>query len=91
MQLSTVLEPAVNWLRPGTGNWCFNDGKISIEEILDLVPRDCFYPMIFSDTCYSGHWAKFCLNKKIEGFECLSACPDYSTAVEIDGVLITII
>ena len=72
----------------GTGNWCFADGKISINEILKQLPEDCFYPMIFSDACYSGHWANFCLNKKIEGFECLSACPDYSTAFDTGGALI---
>lgn len=72
----------------GSGNWCFANGTISIQEISDLVPEDCFYPMIFSDACYSGHWANFCLNNEIEGFECLSACPDYSNAFDTPGVLI---
>ena len=39
----------------GTGNWCFADGKISIQEIFDMVPEGFCYPMIFSDACYSGH------------------------------------
>ncbi|KAM7428039.1 hypothetical protein ABFA07_020915 [Porites harrisoni] len=28
----------------GTGNWCFANGTISIEEISNLLPVDCFYP-----------------------------------------------
>ena len=69
----------------GTGNWCFEDGKISIQEIFDMVPEDFCYPMIFSDTCYSGHWANFCLEKDIPGFHCLAACPEYSTALDTKG------
>ena len=55
----------------GTGNWCFHDGTISIHEILDMVLGGVYYPMIFSDACYSGHWANFCINKGIPGFHCL--------------------
>lgn len=69
----------------GTGNWCFADGKISIQEIFDMVPKGAYYPMIFSDACYSGHWADFCLEKNIAGFHCLAACPEYSTAVDTRG------
>lgn len=69
----------------GTGNWCFHDGTISIQEILDMVPEEMLYPMIFSDTCYSGHWADFCLQKDIAGFHCLAACPYYSKAVDTKG------
>ena len=72
----------------GTGNWCFADGTISIQEIFDKVPVDCIYPMIFSDACYSGHWANFCLNKGIPGFHCLAACPEYSTALDTKGVYV---
>lgn len=72
----------------GTDNWCFANGTISIEEISNLLPVDCFYPMIFSDACYSGHWANFCLNNRIEGFECLAACPEYSNAFDTAGVFI---
>ena len=66
----------------GTGNWCFEDGKISIETILDILPKGTYYPMIFSDTCYSGHWANFCLEKDIDGFHCLAACHEYSKALD---------
>ena len=58
----------------GTGNWCFSDGTISIKEISEMIPVGCNYPLIFSDACYSGHWANFCLQKDIGGFECLAAC-----------------
>ncbi|KAJ7369521.1 hypothetical protein OS493_038347 [Desmophyllum pertusum] len=66
----------------GTGNWCFADGTISIQEIFNMVPVGMYYPMVFSDACYSGHWANFCLHKDIAGFHCLAACPEYSTAID---------
>ena len=69
----------------GTGNWCFADGTISIQEILDMRPEETHYPMIFSDACYSGHWANFCLQKNIEGFHCLAACPEFSKAIDTKG------
>lgn len=72
----------------GTGNWCFADGKISIEEILNMLPEECLHPMILSDTCYSGHWANFCLKKKIPGFTCLAACPEFSKALDTKGLFI---
>ena len=72
----------------GTGNWCFEDGTISIQEIFDKVPGGCYYPMIFSDACFSGNWANFCLNKGIAGFNCLAACPEYSNATDTKGVFI---
>jgi len=70
----------------GTGNWCFADGTISIQEILDMLPEGTYYPMIFSDACYSGHWANFCLKQKIAGFHCLAACPEYCKAIDTKGV-----
>ncbi|KAL9953310.1 hypothetical protein ACROYT_G040707 [Oculina patagonica] len=69
----------------GTGNWCFHDGTISIQEIVEMRPEGVYYPMIFSDACYSGHWANFCYKKNIAGFRCLAACPEYSTAVDTIG------
>ena len=69
-----------------TGNWCFADGTISIQEILDMRPEGMYYPMIFSDACYSGHWANFCLQKNIPGFHCLAACPEYSKAIDTKGL-----
>ena len=70
----------------GTGNWCFSDGTISIQEIFDEVPEGVYYPMIFSDACYSGHWANFCFEKNIAGFHCLAACPEFSTALDTRGL-----
>ncbi|KAJ7389074.1 hypothetical protein OS493_033936 [Desmophyllum pertusum] len=69
----------------GTGNWCFADGTISIQEIVDSLPGGTYYPMIFSDACYSGHWANFCVEKNIGCFHCLAACPEYSTAIDTEG------
>ena len=73
----------------GTGNWCFEDGTISIQEIFDMLPGGLYYPMIFSDACCSGHWANFCLRKGIVGFHCLAACPEYSTAIDTKGMKMT--
>ena len=62
-----------------TGNWCFTDGTIGIDEILEMVPEGMTYPTICNDACYSGTWADFCIQIGIDGFECLSACkPDQS-------------
>ena len=72
----------------GTGNWCFDDGTISIEEIVDLIPVQCYYPTIISDACYSGNWANYCCEENIGGFTCLSACPEYCTTVDIAGMLL---
>ncbi|PFX14089.1 uncharacterized protein LOC111345226 isoform X1 [Stylophora pistillata] len=71
----------------GTGNWCFHDGTISIEEIVDLLPGGTYFPIIFSDACYSGHWANFCLNHcdNANGLNCLAACPEFSTAMDTKG------
>ena len=71
----------------GTGNWCFADRTINIQEILDMRPEGMYYPMIFSDACYSGHWANFCHKKNITGFHCLAACPEYSKAIDTKGLL----
>ena len=70
----------------GTGKWCFHDGTISIQEIVDMVPEGVYYPMIFSDACYSGHWADFCINKGIPGFHCLAACPNFSKTYDNAGM-----
>ena len=67
----------------GTGNWCFDDGTIGIQEIEDFLPGECYYPTIFSDACYSGNWANFCTDKDME---CLSACPEFTTAIDIPGM-----
>ena len=71
----------------GTGNWCFEDGTIGIQEIVDILPTDCYYPHILSDACYSGNWANFCTGKDICGFHCLAACPEFSTALDIKGIV----
>ena len=68
----------------GTGNWCFDDGTIGIEEILGLQPggRGCYWPLFICDTCYSGHWSNICLGKAIPDLQCLSACPEFTTAID---------
>ena len=85
-----VYKPMLYYTGHGeicTGNWCFDDGTIGIQEIVDLLPADGYHPSIFSDACYSGHWANFCTEKNILGFDCLSACPDFSTAFDIPGAV----
>ncbi len=70
----------------GTGNWCFADGILSLEEVLELLPSGNYYPHIFCDTCYSGRWANACANKE-GGADCLAACPEYSMAIDNPGKL----
>ena len=74
----------------GSGNWCFSDGTLSIEELLQLC-NGCYYPTIFSDCCYSGHWANYCLVKSDRkedyvvlpcGLYCVSACSESETALD---------
>ena len=73
----------------GTGNWCFHDGTLSIQEIHEMLLGGNYLldmvPTIISDACYSGHWANYCLQAKIGLFHCLSACPEYFSAVDIPG------
>ena len=42
----------------GTGNWCFCDGVISLEEVLDLYQRFFKHRMLYivSDCSFSGQW-----------------------------------
>ena len=68
----------------GTGDWCFSDGTLSIQEIEEDVPRGCLYPLIISDACYSGRWANYCRAEELPGFECLAASPEFSAAYDSD-------
>ena len=82
------LKPALYYAghgEIGTGNWCFDDGTLSIQEISDMVRCECQLPVIVSDCCFSGHWANFCLNKGMKGFHCFAACPFDTMANDIDG------
>ncbi|XP_075260981.1 uncharacterized protein LOC142352511 isoform X1 [Convolutriloba macropyga] len=45
-----------------TGNWCFSDGKLGFEDILNIIPAGMENPTIICDTCYSGRWAYAVLN-----------------------------
>lgn len=42
----------------GTGNWCFRDGVISLEEVLDLYQKFFKHQMLYivSDCSFSGQW-----------------------------------
>ena len=64
----------------GTGDWCFHDDTISIQEIENIVPFQCIYPLIISDACYSGHWANHCHRVDVPGIDCLAAAPEFMTA-----------
>ena len=46
----------------GTGNWCFEDGTISFQEIFELYKKYLTNKLlhIFSDCCYSGQWVVDC-------------------------------
>ena len=70
----------------GSGNWCFADGTIGIEEIFAWHMETMEFSTICSDTCYSGKWVEFCAWKKKPGFHCLSACGPYQTALDTGKV-----
>ena len=46
----------------GTGNWCFEDGTISFQDIFTLYKKHLKEKLlyIFSDCCYSGQWIVDC-------------------------------
>ena len=65
----------------GTGNWCFHDGTLGIEDIEKMVVDQ--YPLIIADCCFSGHWAWYCRKKDSNlHFHTLSASPQYSVAYD---------
>ena len=68
-----------------TGNWCFSDGVLGIEEILEWMPAGMTPPTIVSDACFSGTWSNFCTRKQIEGFDCLSATQMHQAAYDQGG------
>jgi len=40
------------------GDWCFSNGSISLQEILQLFrPEEEFRLLVLSDCCFSGKWA----------------------------------
>ena len=65
-----------------TGNWCFQDDTIGIDEIFSWCRSDKKYPTIISDACYSGNWAIYARRKAVRGFQCLSACGPDEIAVD---------
>ena len=43
----------------GKGDWCFSNGNVSLQDILDLFrPGEKFRLLILSDCCYSGKWER---------------------------------
>lgn len=68
----------------GTGNWCLEDGTLSIKEIESYLPVGTYYPLIIADCCYSGHWANYCREEDIDDFEVLTASPEFCSAWDTD-------
>merc|ERR1719347_54063 len=65
----------------GTGNWFFQDGTLSIQDIEKLVCSQ--YPLIIADCCFSGHWANYCRKyDQTRGFHTLSAAPEFSVSYD---------
>ena len=73
----------------GTGNWCFIDDVISVEELnlafdCQMIHRTPYF--IISDCCYSGHWANYFMeieNPSSRMFgKCLAASPEFSPAFD---------
>ena len=71
----------------GTGNWCFDDGTLSLQDLANLLPERSFKPLLIADSCFSGCWANLC-KRGVKGgkhFHCLSACPEFSVAWDDGG------
>lgn len=43
-----------------TGNWCFKDGVITLENILDLKTKH-FRDRLLTLVCYAGQWVHRCI------------------------------
>ncbi len=87
--ISKVATPVLYYSghgEKGTGNWCFKNGCVSpqdVERIHGSV-AGCRYPMIISDSCYSGFWADYLSLKK--GYHCLAASPYHSVAYDTSTI-----
>ena len=46
----------------GTGNWCFKDGVITLEEVFDLYKEHFRGKLLYliCDCCFAGHWVQRC-------------------------------
>lgn len=62
----------------GSGNWSFNDGQqISIKDVEGMIPSTLDKVFIIVDSCFSGHWADYCMkttNCKMEVLAASSYC-----------------
>lgn len=62
MYVCTYVYAAVLYFtglsQEGTGNWCFRDGVISLEDLLDLYQRFFKHRMLYivADCSFSGQW-----------------------------------
>ena len=80
----------------GTGDWLFFNGKFGLEDIITIFDSatgfstNIRYPLIISDTCYSGCWANECrrLNERGLKIHCLSACREFQPAYDIPGLFL---
>jgi len=66
----------------GSGDWCFADGKLSFSAVHDLLPGGTFYPWVFVDCCYSGHWANLARAKYDGKLRVVAATPYFMTALD---------
>eukprot|EP01084_Bolivina_argentea_P091928 165460_1 len=41
-----------------TGNWCFSDGVITLDQVVNVVSKYCHIFEMFCDCCFSGNWAE---------------------------------
>ena len=63
------------------GNWCFPDGTITLQDVVDQIPIfDKFFSLrIFTDCCYSGNWCNLVKERKVYAkgkvyVTCYAAC-----------------
>ena len=68
----------------GSGNWIFYRGKkdgkvvhdkVSITEMIEIIPESIEKVFIFSDACFSGHWADYCTRTRNCKLEIVASSP----------------
>eukprot|EP00111_Clytia_hemisphaerica_P013010 TCONS_00038226-protein len=84
MNQSPKAAPVIYYSGHGemdTGNWCFQNLQLGIREIVALIPKGCYEPLIISDSCFSGCWADYCINQT-GNVHVLAACSYDQTALD---------
>ena len=70
----------------GSGNWIFDGNRkqveVSIEEIIEIIPKSVEKVFISSDACSSGHWADYCVRKRNCKLEIFASSPYFQSSYD---------